>query len=114
MSYNIYCANSAMPIFGSFSGFEKKIRKKIKRREESGHDENFTRHSGHCPRVSLADAAAAGRRRTARLPFNAACLPASPMLRLPAPQDWRRDGGGSSGGLPAVPMRSSSAMTLNA
>ena len=51
---------------------------------------------------------------TARLPFNAACLPASPMLRLPAPQDWRRGGGGSSGGLPAVPMRSSSAMTLNA
>ena len=44
-----------------------------------------------------------------------ACLPASPMLRLPAPQDWRRrGGGGSSGGLPAVPMRSSSAMTLNA
>ena len=99
-----------MPIFGSFSGFEKKNRKKIKKREESGHDENFTRHSGHCPRVSLADSA--GRRR--RPSALQCCLPASPMLRLPAPQDWRRGDGGSSGGLPAVPMRSSSAMTLNA
>ena len=90
---------------------KKKIRKKIKKREESGHDENFTRRSGHCPRVSLADAAAAAAA-APHLPFNAACMPASPMPRLPAPQ--RGGGGGSSGSLPAIPMHSSSAMTLNA